>query len=261
MKCSNCGRTDHEPGAKFCHKCGFPLMGNANTPHTGKERPKLKEVGKKTLTGIYGEHGYVDLGLPSGTLWATCNVGAANSEDFGGYFAWGEIEAKNDFNESTYKWYRWSDTRRCWELAKYCSDVDNKWKLDLKDDVAHVKWGGKWRIPTQEQFQELKAQCKSEWTTLNGVKGCRFTSKINGNSIFFPACGHFSWPDWGFGSYWSSYKYPDALDDDAIGFNFSKRRASAVKSLIHRIFSKSPAYAGKCSISRSLGCCVRPVMK
>ena len=92
MKCPNCNATDHEPGAKYCHMCGSPLMGNDKTPHTGMECPRPKEVGEKALTGIYGGHEYVDLGLPSGTLWATCNVGAANSEDSDGYFKYDDIK-------------------------------------------------------------------------------------------------------------------------------------------------------------------------
>ena len=100
----------------------------------------------------YNGHEYVDLGLPSGLKWATCNVGASSPEVYGGYYAWGETEEKSSYSWSTYKWCNGSyDT-----MTKYCTSssygtVDNKTTLDPQDDVAHVKWGGRWRMPTLEE--------------------------------------------------------------------------------------------------------------
>ena len=137
-------------------------------------------------------HEYVDLGLPSGTLWATCNVGANSPEEFGHHFAWGETEPKDVYDRSTYKWCNGSYTT----ITKYCTNseygyngfVDNKTELDLEDDAAYVNWGPSWCMPTVEQQQELYQNCSSVWTTKNGVNGRLFTGP-NGNTLFLPAAG------------------------------------------------------------------------
>ena len=147
----------------------------------------------------------VDLGLS--VKWATHNVGASSPEEYGGYYAWGETEEKDDYSCSTYKWCNGRYT-----LTKYCSDsyygtVDNKTVLDPEDDVAHVKWGGSWRMPTRAEQDELLTKCTWTWTTQNGVAGHKVTG-TNGNSIFLPAAGYrngASLFDGGsYGSYWSS---------------------------------------------------------
>ncbi len=118
------------------------------------------------VTGIarflpdFNGHDYVDLGLPSGTFWATCNVGAMNPEDYGDYFAWGETEPKSYYDWSTYKYCNGSSST----ITKYCSDseygtVDNKYTLEAIDDAATVNWGGDWRIPTIEEQAELTGAC------------------------------------------------------------------------------------------------------
>lgn len=128
--------------------------------------------------GFHSGHEYVDLGLSSGTLWATCNVGATKPEDVGDYFAWGETRPKEEYNWETYKWCKGRyDTQ-----TKYCTDsdhgtVDNKSILELSDDAANVNWGGDWRMPTKEELDELHTECTWTWTTQNGVKGCKITSK------------------------------------------------------------------------------------
>ncbi len=136
-------------------------------------------------------HEYVDLGLPSGLKWATCNVGAESPEDYGDYFAWGEVEPKEYYYWSTYKYG--TDYN---QLTKYCNNssygkdgfTDNKTVLDPEDDAAHVNWGGAWRMPTTEEQQELINNCTWTWTTQNGVNGYKVTGP-NGNSIFLPAAG------------------------------------------------------------------------
>ena len=140
---------------------------------------------------LYNGYEYVDLGLPSGIMWATHNVGAAKPEEYGGYYAWGETEEKEDYSLQTYIWCNGSYD----SLTKYCTDssygtVDNKTVLDLEDDVAHVKWGGSWRMPTRAEQDELCKNCTWTWTTQNGVNGYKVTSKTNGNSIFLPAAGY-----------------------------------------------------------------------
>ena len=139
------------------------------------------------ITGTINGHEWVDLGLPNGLKWATCNVGATKSEDCGGYYAWGETEEKDCYDWSTYKWCNGSDDF----MTKYCTDsyygkVDYKAVLDPEDDVAHVKWGGKWRMPTDDEIKELIDNCTWEWTSLNSVNGYEVTGP-NGNSIFLPA--------------------------------------------------------------------------
>ena len=138
------------------------------------------------------DHDYVDLGLPSGTLWATCNVGANSPEEYGNYFAWGETEPKSDYSWSTYKYFKSPEEI----ITKYCTSndediVDNKTELEPSDDAATVNWGSGWQMPIYEQFDELfdSSYTATTWTTLNGVSGYEITSKSNGNSIFLPAVG------------------------------------------------------------------------
>ena len=135
-------------------------------------------------------HAYVDLGLS--VKWATCNVGATTPEGYGDYFAWGETKRKGDYDWSTYKWCNGDE----YSMTKYCTSsyygtVDNKTTLELTDDAARVNWGGKWRMPTKAEYDELcnTSNCTWTWTTQNGVNGYKVTSKKNGNSIFLPAVG------------------------------------------------------------------------
>jgi hypothetical protein len=163
------------------------------------------------LVARFGQLVYeaVDLGLPSGVKWATFNVGATKPEEYGGYYAWGETEEKENYSWSTYKWCNGSEN----SMTKYCTNssygtVDNKTTLDLEDDVAHVKWGGTWRMPTVDELQELINNCTWTWATQNGVNGYKVTSKTNGNSIFLPAagyhCGTYVYGRGSHGLYWSS---------------------------------------------------------
>ena len=170
---------------------------------------KDSNIVEKNVTTENG-HEYVDLGLPSGLKWATCNVGAEKPEEYGDYFAWGEVEPKNDYSRSIYKYGTNDD-----QLAKYCNKssygkdgfTDNKTVLDPEDDAASVNWGGNWRMPTDEEFTELREQCTWTWTTQNGVNGYKVVGK-NGNFIFLPAAGYVYYSSLGvagsYGLYWSS---------------------------------------------------------
>lgn len=142
------------------------------------------------------EHEWVDLGLPSGTLWATCNVGAENPEEYGDYFAWGETTGYNDgkttFNWNTYKYY---DTTHE-TLTKYCTVsedgiVDNKTELEPQDDAATANWGSGWQMPSKSQIDELinSSYTTTTWTTLKGVNGRMIVSNSKGTRIFLPAAG------------------------------------------------------------------------
>ena len=145
----------------------------------------------------------VDLGLPSGSLWADRNVGASCPEDYGGYYAWGETEEKGVYNWDTYLYGYYNDDGDYSHLVNIGTDI-----AGTDYDVAHVKWGGSWKMPTRDQVRELFENCTHEWTTVNGINGRRFTSKINGNSIFLPAAGNRWDSDLGGagsgGYYWSS---------------------------------------------------------
>ena len=152
--------------------------------------------------------GAVDLGLS--VYWATCNLGAAKPEDYGDYYAWGETEPKEDYSWSTYKWCNGSSST----LTKYNTrssygTVDNKTVLEPEDDVAHVKLGGKWRMPTDAEWTELRTKCTWTWVTNyngSGING-RLVKATNGNSIFLPAAGYIDtdlYDAGSYGDYWSS---------------------------------------------------------
>ena len=132
---------------------------------------------------------FVDLGLPSGTLWATTNVGAEKPEDFGLYFAWGEIQGYSGITDE--KQFTWDDYKFGTEdaLTKY-NNIDGLTVLELEDDAAYQS-DNTCRIPTLEDFEELIANTTSTWETLNGVNGRKLTSKTNNNSIFIPAAGKY----------------------------------------------------------------------
>ena len=161
---------------------------------------------------ILDDHDYVDLGLPSGLLWATCNVGATNPEDFGDFFAWGETKPKDIYDWKSYQYGNCTFDR--FEMTKYCTDscwglngfVDNLTVLEPDDDAATANWGVDWRMATKEEWEELYRKTTCTWTTQNGVEG-RLLTGCNGNSIFLPATGFFLdgallCP--GLGIYWSS---------------------------------------------------------
>ena len=170
------------------------------------------------------EHAYVDLGLPSGTLWATCNVGADAPVEYGDYFAWGETTPKDTYNWSTYQ-YCVGDT-----LTKYCYNsgygyngfTGNLTTLLPEDDAATANWGNGWRMPTKEEWTELYDNTTTTWTDHGGVIGRLFTAP-NGNSLFLPAAGYRWYVELydagSYAHYWSS-----SLDTDgpnrAWGFGF-----------------------------------------
>ncbi|MBR5324567.1 MAG: hypothetical protein IKV14_07125 [Muribaculaceae bacterium] len=180
-------------------------------------------------TGIENGKGYVDLGLS--VKWASCNVGANSHEEYGYNFSWGEFQNREDF--SYYNEYVSLDVFGdfSYDIWKYNTDskygtVDNKTTLELKDDAAHHNWGGNWRMPTKAEQDELRnsSNCTWTWTTQNGVKGYKVTSKKNGNSIFLPAAGYRSNSDLSNagcnGYYWSSsLNTSDSLSAYYLSFN------------------------------------------
>ena len=183
---------------------------------------------------------YVDLGLPSGTKWATCNVGADKETDYGLYFAWGEtvgysrITSMKQFCLEDYKFSKCGSNK----FTKY-NGTDRKNVLDLKDDAVQVNMGGKWHIPTKEQIKELMSNTESTWVSNyngSGVNGILFTSKSDtSKKLFLPACGCLS----NFVSesagkvcyYWSSSIYNN---NDCYGFIFNISSALVFVALSNR---------------------------
>ena len=179
----------------------------------------------------------INLGLPSGTKWACCNVDATKPEDFGGFYAWGETKEKDE--------YTWGTYIHCAGSADTCLDLDDD-ICGTQYDVAHVKWGGSWQMPSLEQIQELNSKCKHEWINMNGIEGKKYTGP-NGESIFLPAAGyrfdsdcydHGDDGDYWTGTSGTSYSYGDGRAC-CLGFSIKK--------------------SNECSSNRRLGYPVRPV--
>ena len=160
--------------------------------------------------GAENDHEWMDLGLS--VKWATCNVGAVSPGDYGDYFAWGETSPKGEYNYNNVKYYLGENSSNDSMFSKYCTDskygtVDNRTRLELSDDAAHWQWGGRWRMPTRAEFQELVDKCQWSWTTEGGHKGYKVTGP-SGNSIFLPAAGYRGGSSLSYvgeyGLYWSS---------------------------------------------------------
>ena len=216
-----------------------------------------------TPTGtFYGEevsfstdHEYVDLGLPSGNLWATCNIGSQAPEDYGDYFAWGETLPKNTYSWSSYQYCNGSIST----ITKYCNDpeygyngfTDTLTTLLPIDDAAAVYWGTDWHMPTEEEWEELYTFTTVTWTTQNGVNGRLFTAS-NGNSLFLPATGCFSGANHidagSSGYYWSSSLYTDnpsrawklSFDYGGLNMSGSTRWYGYAVRAVHSVAQNTP---------------------
>ena len=164
--------------------------------------------------GISNNHEYVDLGLTSGLKWATMNIEANSIVGYGGYYAWGETSVKETYNWDT---YNYGNSSSCDDLG----DISGSSTYD----VARVNWGGTWRMPTIEEYNELKTNCTWTWTTICGIGGDLVTGP-NGNTIFLPATGYkwySSWDDKGsIGYYWLTTGMPDPSHTTAYDFYFNK---------------------------------------
>lgn len=193
------------------------------------------------VSGTYNGYDYVDLGLPSGTLWATCNVGANIHSDLGDYFAWGETEPKTIYNWNTYKYCHGSGD----QLTKYCNKPDfgyqgyrdNRYYLEPEDDAATIQWGNGWRTPTKEEWEELYRNTTSFWTTQNSNNGIRFMAS-NGNWLFLPAAGYHD--DTGLNhhnsyiGYWSNKLYNESSPFNAwLFFHYMENTGTRVLGRCH----------------------------
>lgn len=161
-------------------------------------------------TGVINGYNWVDLDLPSGLKWATCNVGANFTEDYGEYYAWGEIEE-----------YLTLDS--CLTCGVHMNDISG----NSQHDVARNKWGSTWRMPNRDNFLELYNNCTLSWVTQNGVNGYKITSRINGNHIFLPAAGYsgttYTVLVGSDGYYWSSTPVEDDTDLFSFYLEFDNR--------------------------------------
>ena len=210
--------------------------GKVTAVKEGSVSISAKAGDKSTTCSVLVEtvpEGAVDLGIimtrADGSeyrlFWAKCNIGASKPEEYGDYFAWGETQSSYSYTLITYKW---AANGPNYKLTKYCpknktdywdgtGSPDGKTVLDLEDDVAHVKLGGNWRMPTDAEWIELSKNCTWTWTAQNGVSGRLVTSKKNGNSIFLPAAGECLGPNPSWlglcGSYWSSSLNTDVPDN------------------------------------------------
>ena len=214
------------------------------TWHVLEEFDRFSADGVRFKVETYGgNREAVDLGLS--VKWATCNVGANKPEDYGDYFAWGETQPKDYYDWSTYKYCNGSYST----LTKYNNNssygtVDNKTTLDLSDDAARANWGGSWRMPTKAEQDELRTKCTWTWTTQNGVKGYKVTSKSNGNSIFLPAAG---------------FRYDSSLDNaGSLGCYWSSSLDAVYRNYAWSVHFYS-GYVGRYYDGRYYGFSVRPV--
>ena len=153
-------------------------------------------------------HYWVDLGLPSGTMWATMNLGASSSTEIGDLFAWGETEPRTESDTRTYKWQgsKWGNFTK-YNFSNTYGVVDNKMTLDIADDAAHAVWGGNWRTPTLEEVRELldEANCTTYWPAIvNNITCLKVISKSNNKYIYIPSTRHDSETDFYTGWYWTS---------------------------------------------------------
>ena len=183
---------------------GYTVRPVANKSDNDSSNDDSSQDGQDDDTSPDGhEHKLVDLGLPSGTLWAETNIGASTPYEAGDNFAWGETKPKDDYDWINYKW-----GSNYYNLNKYNSK-DGKTTLDATDDAAKANWGKKYRIPTRSDIQELIDNCKWTWQTGYNKSGGYVVKGSNGNQIFIPADGSGGW-------YWSS----SLCDDHSSGAYF-----------------------------------------
>ena len=180
-------------------------------------------------TASLNGHEWVDLGLPSGTKWATCNVGASTPEQYGTYFAWGELLPKDEYKSDNY-------------LANDISLDDISGNAEY--DVAAARWGGDWRMPAKTELQELRDNCTWTWTELNNVKGYILTGP-NGNNIFLPASG---------------VRYSGVFTDGTCGYTcYWSSTLSSTSVSYHLCFNESSHDVINNATPRYYGLTIRPV--
>ena len=200
------GNTRDTMAVMFTATTPGEFNGNVTIQNAGFDGgQRVIPVHARAFTDDFPQHEWVDMGLPSGTLWATCNIGANSPEEYGDYFAWGEISPQEAYTWETYKWCDGTST----SMTKYCLDsyyglVDHKFELEPADDAAYMNWGPSWRMPTREQLFELGQYCTWQSTSINGINGYLVTGP-NGNTLFFPRAGMYDGSSDNYAGYFSFY--------------------------------------------------------
>ena len=190
-------------------------------------------------------HEYVDLGLPSGTMWATCNVGADKPEDSGLLFQFGRVDGYK-YGDENHKFRTFEQNTQ--DTGDEYIPVTTSGKvykandiLDLDDDAAHVNMGGIWKMPTKDELQELIDNTTHKVETINGINGVLFTSKNNGHQLFIPICGYWSEDDNFLNendiNVWSSQVYPSDVSDAYTLYCYSS--GNAIIYYDHRSYAYS----------------------
>ena len=188
----------------------------------------------KSYMGTQDGHEWVDLGLPSGLKWATCNVGASSPEDIGKYFIWGEVNSRH--------YYGMNPGESIPDYVKECKDISGvKGK-----DAARTHWGGKWRMPTKQECEELFQNCSCQIVDINGFLYAKMTSMTNYKYIIFPLAG-----------YKSGAGHEDLLSGGRY-WSSTPSRPEMITSLLFTNYGASAVIVGVTGFAN--GCCVRPVI-
>ena len=229
-----------------------------------EEERRLKEE-REIQSGKIDGHAFVDLGLPSGTLWAKMNIGASSPEEAGEYFVWGETygyfdNSERNFSEEEYIYYDKTYDR----YTKYCSSaeygkIDNKTELESIDDAATANWGEKWQMPSEEQINELQKYCTLRNYEKNGIEGWLLIGP-NDSLLFIPPNSVIEdgkiiplYNDYPFATFWSRNQNTDLGFDDAAVISIFSQYKSSWGSVYTSLTTRQQA--------RWAGLCVRPVVK
>lgn len=183
--------------AKITLGSGRPLICEMLITLPGERNPIEANTKLSAADDKHAGYGYVDLALPSGTKWATCNVGAAKPEAYGNYYAYGETKTKPKYDRESFIGYGAYTYTNPYNIQSF-EEEDNKYaistamrqRLKPEYDAARQNMGGEWQIPTRLQCKELRENCYAKYVKINGVKGTLYTSLKNGKSIFLPYAGH-----------------------------------------------------------------------
>ena len=224
----------------------YKLLSDINADSTDIElnvKTANTNIDAKLMARKHMNHKFVDLGLPSGTLWATLNIGAFNIYDPGYYYAWGELETKPYYDFGNYVF------RKGGHIRKY-NEVDNKKILEPVDDTAHCLWGGNWKMPTNEQINELLTLEREFIPASNGSRAIFCITGLNGNKLYLPLTNCFGYKvesQKTFTCFWSSEAAADS-NSSIIAHYLYLNKDTMYSTPLQR-------YQSKC-----MGCPVRPVV-
>lgn len=225
--------SDQGLAATLTHYLNSLGGGSGNSSQSSQQPQRPQQQSSTTTTGTLNGHQWVDLGLPSGTKWATTNVGAQTQTDYGNYYSWGETAAKTSYTRN--------NARR--EGSEY-GDISG----DSRYDAARAQWGSSWRLPTSDEQRELLDNCDVKLATIDGVNGLLVVSRVNGQSIFLPAGG---------------FKFDSNPDDfhGQVGHYWSSTPAEDDELRAYRLFYNEDGEAEVSRNDRYDGKLIRPVTR